>query len=253
MGADCAVVAARSARAHGVDDRRVISGIVHVLRSGARWCDCRLPTEIGDDECEALAVLALTPGRGVAPGRPLVEQAVLLQALQNMADGAALEFERFRQRQDRAVVALAGCEASSIALSVSCATAIAALPPPTAPPANRSGRAGRGSAHRVICRSTATLALAGKSSAKQQARRRRTLYRAILLPRFALIVLHGHGGRLELPANDAASQDHSITNRNSPRSTSGDAAVALSAPFAFLPRGIRVISLRRTNRDVARC
>jgi transposase len=23
-----------------VDDRRVISGIVHVLRSGCRWCDC---------------------------------------------------------------------------------------------------------------------------------------------------------------------------------------------------------------------
>jgi hypothetical protein len=85
MGADCAVVAARSARAHGVDDRRVISGIVHILRSGARWCDCRLPTEIGDDECEALTVLALTPGRGVAPGRLLVELAVLLQALQNMA------------------------------------------------------------------------------------------------------------------------------------------------------------------------
>src|SRR5947207_11318937 len=23
-----------------VDDRRVVSGIVHVLRSGCRWCDC---------------------------------------------------------------------------------------------------------------------------------------------------------------------------------------------------------------------
>jgi transposase len=23
-----------------VDDRRVISGIVHVLKSGCRWCDC---------------------------------------------------------------------------------------------------------------------------------------------------------------------------------------------------------------------
>ena len=23
-----------------VDDRRVISGIVHVLKSGSRWCDC---------------------------------------------------------------------------------------------------------------------------------------------------------------------------------------------------------------------
>jgi transposase len=23
------------------DDRRVISGIIHVLKSGCRWCDCR--------------------------------------------------------------------------------------------------------------------------------------------------------------------------------------------------------------------
>jgi transposase len=28
-----------------VDDRRVISGIIHVLRSGCRWCDC--PPEYG--------------------------------------------------------------------------------------------------------------------------------------------------------------------------------------------------------------
>ena len=28
-----------------VDDRRIISGIVHVLRSGCRWCDC--PPEYG--------------------------------------------------------------------------------------------------------------------------------------------------------------------------------------------------------------
>ena len=26
--------------AHRVDDRRVISGIIHMLRSGARWRDC---------------------------------------------------------------------------------------------------------------------------------------------------------------------------------------------------------------------
>ena len=26
--------------AEQVDDRRVISGIVHVLKSGCRWCDC---------------------------------------------------------------------------------------------------------------------------------------------------------------------------------------------------------------------
>ena len=31
--------------AHRVDDRRVISGIVHMLRSGARWRDC--PPEYG--------------------------------------------------------------------------------------------------------------------------------------------------------------------------------------------------------------
>ena len=31
--------------AHRVDDRRVISGIVHMLRSGARWRDC--PTDYG--------------------------------------------------------------------------------------------------------------------------------------------------------------------------------------------------------------
>ena len=31
--------------AHRVDDRRVISGILHVLKSGCRWCDC--PPEYG--------------------------------------------------------------------------------------------------------------------------------------------------------------------------------------------------------------
>jgi len=31
--------------AHRVDDRRIISGIVHMLRSGARWRDC--PKEYG--------------------------------------------------------------------------------------------------------------------------------------------------------------------------------------------------------------
>ena len=31
--------------AHRVEDRRVISGILHMLRSGARWRDC--PTEYG--------------------------------------------------------------------------------------------------------------------------------------------------------------------------------------------------------------
>lgn len=32
-------------RARRVDDRRVVSGIVHMLRSGARWRDC--PVEYG--------------------------------------------------------------------------------------------------------------------------------------------------------------------------------------------------------------
>lgn len=31
--------------ARRVDDRRVISGILHVLKSGCRWCDC--PTDYG--------------------------------------------------------------------------------------------------------------------------------------------------------------------------------------------------------------
>jgi transposase len=31
--------------AHRVDDRRIISGIVHMLRTGARWRDC--PVEFG--------------------------------------------------------------------------------------------------------------------------------------------------------------------------------------------------------------
>ena len=30
--------------AHRVDDRRIISGVVHVLRCGARWRDCPLIT-----------------------------------------------------------------------------------------------------------------------------------------------------------------------------------------------------------------
>lgn len=33
------------AGAHRVDDRRVISGIIHVLKIGCRWCDC--PTSYG--------------------------------------------------------------------------------------------------------------------------------------------------------------------------------------------------------------
>lgn len=40
MAADRAVVATRRKGAHRVDDRRVISGIVHMLKSGSRRRDC---------------------------------------------------------------------------------------------------------------------------------------------------------------------------------------------------------------------
>jgi len=30
----------RTSRARRVDDRQVISGIIHVLKTGCRWCDC---------------------------------------------------------------------------------------------------------------------------------------------------------------------------------------------------------------------
>ena len=38
-----------------VDDRRVISGIVHVLKSGCRWCDC--PPEYGPPTTGAARVV----------------------------------------------------------------------------------------------------------------------------------------------------------------------------------------------------
>ena len=47
-----------------VDDRRVISGIVHVLKSGCRWCDC--PPEYGPRQ---RSIIALCGGRGVASGK----------------------------------------------------------------------------------------------------------------------------------------------------------------------------------------
>lgn len=45
------------------DDRRVISGIVHVLKVGCRWCDC--PAEYGpvDDDLQPV-----TAGRAGASG-----------------------------------------------------------------------------------------------------------------------------------------------------------------------------------------
>jgi len=39
-----------------VDDRRVISGIVHVIKSGCRWCDC--PPEYGRQRRSTIASYA---------------------------------------------------------------------------------------------------------------------------------------------------------------------------------------------------
>jgi len=49
--------------AHRVDDRRVISGIVHMLRIGARWRDC--PAEYGP---YTTIYNASTAGAGKASG-----------------------------------------------------------------------------------------------------------------------------------------------------------------------------------------
>jgi transposase len=46
------------------DDRRVISGIVHVLKSGCRWSDC--PPEYGPP---TTSIIALCAGRGAAYGK----------------------------------------------------------------------------------------------------------------------------------------------------------------------------------------
>jgi transposase len=40
MGSHWAAVAQEPARARRTDDRRVISGVVHVLKTGCRWQDC---------------------------------------------------------------------------------------------------------------------------------------------------------------------------------------------------------------------
>ena len=47
-----------------VDDRRVISGIVHVLKSGCRWCDCR-----PNMAPRRRSIIALYAGRGAAFGK----------------------------------------------------------------------------------------------------------------------------------------------------------------------------------------
>ena len=46
------------------DDRRVISGIVHVLKSGCRWCDC--PPEYGP---RPRSITDLSAGPGAACGK----------------------------------------------------------------------------------------------------------------------------------------------------------------------------------------
>ena len=44
-----------------VDDRRVISGILHVLKSGCRWCDC--PPEYGRTRRSTIVSCAIVPNR----------------------------------------------------------------------------------------------------------------------------------------------------------------------------------------------
>src|SRR4029453_14627899 len=46
------------------DDRRVISGIVHVLKSGCRWCDCRRSMGL-----RPRSITVLCAGRGAASGK----------------------------------------------------------------------------------------------------------------------------------------------------------------------------------------
>ena len=47
-----------------LNDRRVISGIVHVLKSGCRWCDC--PPSMG---LQPQSITGLFAESGVASGR----------------------------------------------------------------------------------------------------------------------------------------------------------------------------------------
>jgi Putative transposase of IS4/5 family (DUF4096) len=56
--------------AHRVDDRRVISGIMHMLRSGARWRDCRRNTAP-----TRRSTIASTVGAGRACGPRLARRA----------------------------------------------------------------------------------------------------------------------------------------------------------------------------------
>ena len=47
--------------AHRVDDRRILSGIVHMLQSGARWRDC--PVEYGPYTVSGAASTRVVAGR----------------------------------------------------------------------------------------------------------------------------------------------------------------------------------------------
>ena len=49
--------------AQRVDDRRVISGILHVLKVGCRWCDCP-----ADTDHRRRSTSGSTAGRGGASG-----------------------------------------------------------------------------------------------------------------------------------------------------------------------------------------
>jgi len=69
--------------ARRVDDRRVISGILHVLKVGCRWCDC--PAEWSFDD-------------GLQPVQPLVAAGLLAQAARR-AGGCWRGDEERRDRQ----------------------------------------------------------------------------------------------------------------------------------------------------------
>ena len=90
--------------ARRVDDRRVISGILHVLKTGCRWCDC--PADVRS--ARRRSTTASTAGRGGASGE-------LLDALvkaggwakhrdrQHLHQGAALGVRRKRGARAQAI------------------------------------------------------------------------------------------------------------------------------------------------------
>ena len=56
-----------------VDDRRVISGILHVLKSGCRWCDC--PPEYGPPHDDLQSLCAVGAARRVGEAVPRTRRA----------------------------------------------------------------------------------------------------------------------------------------------------------------------------------